>query len=426
MFIMVQLVCASHICLDLFVCSLKIRGGSNMSKIEVRNLYKIFGKNQQKAIEMLQDGATKEEVLEKNDSTVGVDDASFDVKEGEIFVIMGLSGSGKSTLLRCVNRLIEPTAGSIKVDGQEVRDFDKEELRKFRETEFGMVFQNFALLPHRTVLENAMFGLEIQKIEEEERIQRTKEALELVGLDGWEDQYPEQLSGGMQQRVGLARALAVDPEILLMDEPFSALDPLIKKEMQNKLLDLYEEMERTILFITHDLDEALKLGDRIAIMKEGKIIQIGDHEEILTNATNEYVEEFVEDVNRSRVLTARDIMSNPVELLYPQDGPRTALHKMKNNQLESIFVVDRDKKYKGIVYLEDVVNLINNNDREFKDIIKDIDPADPEENLRELFGHIADLNAPLPVLNDNNKLIGVIVKTNVLANLASEGQYDQN
>lgn len=397
-----------------------------MSKIEVRNLYKIFGKNQQKAIEMLQDGATKEEVLEKNNSTVGVDDASFDVKEGEIFVIMGLSGSGKSTLLRCVNRLIEPTAGSIKVDGQEVRDFDKEELRKFRETEFGMVFQNFALLPHRTVLENAMFGLEIQKIEEEERISRTKEALELVGLDGWEDQYPEQLSGGMQQRVGLARALAVDPEILLMDEPFSALDPLIKKEMQNKLLDLYEEMERTILFITHDLDEALKLGDRIAIMKEGRIIQVGDHEEILTNATNEYVEEFVEDVNRSRVLTARDIMSNPVELLYPQDGPRTALHKMKNNELESIFVVDRDKKYKGIVYLEDVVNLINNDDGEFKDIIKDIKPADPEENLRELFGHIADLNAPLPVLNDNDKLIGVIVKTNVLANLASEGQYDQN
>jgi len=175
-----------------------------MSKIEVRNLYKIFGKNQQKAIEMLKDGATKEEVLEKNNSTVGVNDASFDVKEGEIFVIMGLSGSGKSTLLRCVNRLIEPTAGSIKVDGQEVRDFDKEELRSFRETEFGMVFQNFALLPHRTVLENAMFGLEIQNIEEEERIQRTKEALELVGLDGWEDQYPEQLSGGMQQRVGLA------------------------------------------------------------------------------------------------------------------------------------------------------------------------------------------------------------------------------
>jgi len=397
-----------------------------MGKVEVSNLYKIFGNKPKKALEMLNDGATKQEVLEKNGSTVGVNDASFEVEEGEIFVIMGLSGSGKSTLLRCINRLIEPTTGSIKVDGQEVRDFGKEELRKFREKEFGMVFQNFALLPHRTVLENAMFGLEIQNIEKEERVKRTKEALDLVGLDGWEDQYPEQLSGGMQQRVGLARALAVDPEILLMDEPFSALDPLIKKEMQNKLLDLYEEMERTILFITHDLDEALKLGDRIAIMKEGKIIQVGDHEEILTNAENEYVEDFVEDVNRSRVLTANDIMTNPRELLYPQDGPRTALHKMKNNELESIFVVDRDKKYKGIVYLEDVVDLINNNDKEFQDIIKDVAKADPEENLRELFGDIADLNVPLPVLNEDEKLLGIIVKTNVLANLASEGQYDQN
>src|SRR6056297_3807558 len=398
-----------------------------MSKIEVRNLYKIFGNKPQKAIEMLKNGATKQEVLEKNNSTVGVNNASLDVKEGEIFVIMGLSGSGKSTLLRCVNRLIEPTARSIKVDGQEVRDFGKEELRKFREKEFGMVFQNFALLPHRTVLENAMFGLEIQNIEKEERVKRTKEALDLVGLDGWEDQYPEQLSGGMQQRVGLARALAVDPEILLMDEPFSALDPLIKKEMQNKLLDLYEEMERTILFITHDLEEDLKLGDRIAIMKEGKIIQVGDHEEILTNATNEYVENFVEDVNRSRILTAKDIMSNPVELLYPQDGPRTALHKMKNNGLSSLFVVNRQKKLKGIVYIEDVVDLINSDeDKEFKEIIKEIIRAEPEENLRELFSDIADLNAPLPVVNEDDKLLGVIVKTDVLANLASEGAYDEN
>ena len=398
-----------------------------MGKIEVNNLYKIFGNKPKKALEMLKSGSTKQEVLEKNNSTVGVHDASFEVKEGEIFVIMGLSGSGKSTLLRCINRLIEPTAGSIKVDGQEVMDFEKKELRNFREKEFGMVFQNFALLPHRTVLENAMFGLEIQNVEKSKRIKRAKDALNAVGLDGWEDQLPEQLSGGMQQRVGLARALAVDPEILLMDEPFSALDPLIKKEMQNKLLDLYEEMERTILFITHDLDEALKLGDRIAIMKEGKIIQIGDHEEILTNATNDYVEEFVEDVNRSRVLTARDIMSKPVSLLYPQDGPRTALHKMKNNELSSLFVVDKKKHYKGIVYIEDVVDFINNDDeKEFKDIIRDITKADPEENLRELFADIADLSAPLPVLDDNEKLLGIIVKTNVLANLAADGDYDKN
>ncbi|MCF8001335.1 MAG: glycine betaine/L-proline ABC transporter ATP-binding protein [Halanaerobiales bacterium] len=398
-----------------------------MGKIEVNNLYKIFGNKPKKALEMLKDGATKQEVLDKIGSTVGVNDASFEVEEGEIFVIMGLSGSGKSTLLRCINRLIEPSAGSIKVDGQEVLDFDTEELRSFREKEFGMVFQNFALLPHRTVLENAMFGLEIQNIEKSERERRTKEALNLVGLDGWEDQYPAQLSGGMKQRVGLARALAVDPEILLMDEPFSALDPLIKKEMQNKLLDLYDEMERTILFITHDLDEALKLGDRIAIMKEGKIIQVGDHEEILTNATNEYVENFVEDVNRSRILTAKDIMSNPVELLYPQDGPRTALHKMKNNGLSSLFVVNRQKKLNGIVYIEDVVDLMNSDEgKDFKDIIKDIPKAEPEESLRELFSDIADLNAPLPVLNEEGKLLGVIVKTDVLANLASEGAYDGN
>ncbi|MDZ7671322.1 MAG: glycine betaine/L-proline ABC transporter ATP-binding protein [Halanaerobiales bacterium] len=399
-----------------------------MGKIEVNNLYKIFGNKPQKALQKLKNGSTKQEVLEENNNTVGVNDASFEVKEGEIFVIMGLSGSGKSTLLRCINRLIEPTAGSIKVDGKEVMDFEKTELRKFREKEFGMVFQNFALLPHRTVLENAMFGLEIQNVEKNERVRRAKEALKAVGLDGWEDQHPDQLSGGMQQRVGLARALAVDPEILLMDEPFSALDPLIKKEMQNKLLDLYEEMERTILFITHDLDEALKLGDRIAIMKEGKIIQIGDHEEILTNATNDYVEEFVEDVNRSRVLTARDIMSKAVSLLYPQDGPRTALHKMKKNELSSLFVVDRKKRFKGIVYIEDVVDFINNKDdeKEFKDIIRDITKADPEENLRELFADIADLSAPLPVLDDNEKLLGIIVKTNVLANLAADGDYDKN
>jgi len=402
-----------------------IRGGSDMGKIEVRNLYKIFGNQPQKALGMIKNGSTKQEVLNKNNSTVGVDDASFEVEEGEIFVIMGLSGSGKSTLIRCVNRLIEPTAGSIKVDGQEVLGFDKKELREFREKEFGMVFQNFALLPHRTVLENAMFGLEIQKVEKQQRIKRSKEALNAVGLDGWEDQYPEQLSGGMQQRVGLARALAVDPEILLMDEPFSALDPLIKKEMQNKLLDLYEEMKRTILFITHDLDEALKLGDRIAIMKEGKIIQIGDHEDILTNATNDYVENFVEDVNRSRVLTAKDIMTQAIALLYPQDGPRTALHKMKNNELGSLFVVNRNKEYKGIIYIEDVVDVINNDDLKFTDIIKDITKADPKDNLKKLFADIADLNVPLPVTNDDNKLLGVIVKTNVLANLASEGKFDQ-
>ena len=390
-------------------------------KIKVRNLYKIFGKKPEKALPLLEEGLAKEKILDKTGNTVGVNNASFDIDEGEIFVIMGLSGSGKSTLLRCMNRIIEPTTGTIEVDGRDVMSLNKDQLREFRKEKFGMVFQHFALFPNRTVLENAEFGLEIQQMEIEKRRKKAMKALEQVGLKGWEDQYPDQLSGGMQQRVGLARALAVDTDILLMDEPFSALDPLIKKEMQDRLLELYEHIDKTIVFITHDLDEALKLGDRIAIMKEGRIVQIGNHEEILNNAANDYVEEFVQDVNRSRVLTAEDIMSNPVSLLYSQDGPKTALHKMKENELDNIFVVDDDKKLKGLIRIEDVVKVLRDEDTELDDILEeDIPLADPAENMDELFTHVADLNHPLPVLDDDDKLMGVIVKTNVVANLAAE------
>ena len=391
-------------------------------KIEVNNLYKIFGKKPEKAIPpLIEEGLDKDEILDRTGNTIGVKDANFSVEEGEIFVIMGLSGSGKSSLLRCMNRLYEPDRGEISIDGTDVMALDKNELTKFREEKFGMVFQHFALFPYRTVIENAEFGLEIQQVEKEKRRKKAMRALKQVGLEGWEDQYPDQLSGGMQQRVGLARALAVDTDILLMDEPFSALDPLIKKEMQDKLLELYEHIDKTIVFITHDLDEALKLGDRIAIMKEGRIVQIGSHEEILNNAANDYVEEFVQDVNRSRVLTAEDIMSNPVSLLYEQDGPKTALHKMKEEELDNIFVVDRDKKLKGLLRIEDVVEVLRNEDKSLDDFIeKDVPIADPDENMDELFAQVADLNHPLPVLDDNNKLMGVIVKTNVVANLAAE------
>ena len=389
-------------------------------KIEVNNLYKIFGKNKKKAIPLLEDGKSKPEVKEEIGATVGVNNASFEVDEGEIFVIMGLSGSGKSTLIRCLNRLIEPTEGEIRVDDTDIMNLNKDELRQFRREKFGMVFQNFALFPYRTVLENAEFGLEIQGVEKEKRRKKAREALEQVGLDGWENEYPEQLSGGMQQRVGLARALAVDTDILLMDEPFSALDPLIKKDMQDKLLDLYEHIDKTIVFITHDLDEALKLGDRIAIMKDGRIVQVGNHEEILTEAENDYVAEFVQDVNRSRVLTAEDIMGKPLALLYEQDGPRTALHKMRENELGSIFVVGKGRKYKGIIKIEDVVNAINQGENSIDHIINDVPIADPDENIDELFSEIANLDTPMPVLDDNDKLQGVIVKTNVVANLATE------
>ena len=389
-------------------------------KIKAENLYKVFDGKGQKEIEMLKNGKSKDDILEKTGATVGINNASFEVEEGEIFVIMGLSGSGKSTLLRTLNRLVEPTAGSVEIDGTNIMELNKNELREFRKEKFGMVFQNFALFPYRTVLENAEFGLEIQGMDKEQRREKAMTALKQVGLEGYEDQKPDQLSGGMQQRVGLARALAVDTDILLMDEPFSALDPLIKKDMQDKLLDLYEHIDKTIVFITHDLDEALKLGDRIAIMKDGEIVQVGDHEEILTNAENDYVAEFVQDVNRSRVLTAEDIMDKARAVLYKQDGLRTALHKMRHNELGSIFVLGENRKYRGIVTIEDVVESLNKDKENLDEIIKEVPIAEPEESVNDLFSKIADIDTPLPVLDENDKLKGIIVKTNVVANLASE------
>lgn len=281
-------------------------------KIEVKNTTKIFGKNTKRASQLLNEGKTKNEILKATGATVGVKNASFDVYEGEIFVIMGLSGSGKSTLVRLLNRLIDPTMGNILLDGEDIVKMNKEQLRNVRRKKIGMVFQNFALFPHKTILENAEYGLEIQGVAKVERQAKAKESLGLVGLAGYEDQYPSQLSGGMQQRVGLARALANGPDVLLMDEAFSALDPLIRKDMQDELLQLHNDMGKTIIFITHDLDEALRIGDRIALMKDGEIVQVGTPEEILMSPSNEYVERFVEDVDLSKVLTAGHIMKKRI------------------------------------------------------------------------------------------------------------------
>ncbi|EPV49495.1 glycine/betaine ABC transporter ATP-binding protein, partial [Streptococcus agalactiae GB00899] len=272
--------------------------------LEVKNLTKIFGKKQKAALEMVKQGKSKTEILEKTGATVGVYDASFEIKEGEIFVIMGLSGSGKSTLVRMLNRLIDPSSGNIYLDGKDIAKMNVEDLRNIRRHDINMVFQNFGLFPHRTILENTEFGLEMRGVSKEERTTLAEKALDNAGLLPFKDQYPSQLSGGMQQRVGLARALANSPKILLMDEAFSALDPLIRREMQDELLDLQDTNKQTIIFISHDLNEALRIGDRIALMKDGEIMQIGTGEEILTNPANDFVREFVEDVDRSKVLTA--------------------------------------------------------------------------------------------------------------------------
>lgn len=323
-----------------------------MSKVRVEHLTKVFGKKSQQALAMVKENKSKNEIVEKTGATVGVYDASFEVNEGEIFVIMGLSGSGKSTLIRLLNRLIEPSSGNIYIDGEDVSKMTKEQLREVRRHKINMVFQNFGLFPQRTILENTEYGLEVRGVPKEERRQRAEKALDNSGLLSFKDQYPNQLSGGMQQRVGLARALANDPEILLMDEAFSALDPLIRREMQDELLELQQRVQKTIIFITHDLNEALRIGDRIALMKDGQIMQIGTGEEILTNPANDFVREFVEDVDRSKVLTAENIMVPALTTNIEIDGPNVALQRMRKEEVSMLLAVDRKRQLKGSLTAE--------------------------------------------------------------------------
>ncbi len=394
-----------------------------MSKIRVENLYKIFGATPRKIIPMLEQGAGKNEIMEKTKHGVGVNNASFSVEEGEIVVVMGLSGSGKSTLVRCINRLIDPTGGKIFIDGIDITTLSKNELRKVRLEKLGMVFQNFALYPHRTVLKNTEYGLEINGVDQETRKQKAMEALELVGLSGWEESYPDQLSGGMRQRVGLARALALDPDILLMDEAFSALDPLIRRDMQDELINLQERMHKTIVFISHDLDEALKLGDRIVLMKDGEIVQVGTPEEILTEPATEYVRRFVEDVDITKVLTAESIMKKTEAVAYIKtDGPRASLRKMRKNNISSLFVLNEQHKLIGVITAADCAKLVEAGGKEIKDIINtDYNSVTLDSPAQDLFNIMQDQASPLPVIDENEKLKGVIVRGTLIGALAERG-----
>jgi glycine betaine/proline transport system ATP-binding protein len=394
-----------------------------MAKIEIRNLYKIFGSNPHKALELLKQGLGKDEIFNRTGNAVGLSDVSFDVEQGEILVVMGLSGSGKSTLIRCINRLFEPTSGEIVIDGQQVTGLGHEALREFRRDKFAMVFQHFALLPHRTVLANVEYGLEIQEVPPDQRHEKAEEALRLVGLEGWGDSYPRQLSGGMQQRVGLARALAVDPEILLMDEAFSALDPLIRRDMQHELVSLQERMHKTILFVSHDLDEAIKIGDRIVLMKDGAVVQVGTPEEILTNPATPYVARFVEDVDVAKVLTASSVMANARVVGYPSDGPRTALHKMQDENYSSLFVVNRDYTLKGLVTVDDVEGALKAGKKEIREILRtDFDHVTLDTPVPELFGLLSTSEYALPVLDEQKRLQGVVFKAGVLKALAHDAE----
>ena len=397
-----------------------------MSKITVANVSKVFGKKTTQALEMLKEQKSKQEILKETGATVGVNNVSFTVEEGEIFVIMGLSGSGKSTLVRMFNRLIDPTKGNIYIDDENLSKMDKKALRQVRREKLSMVFQNFGLFPHRTILENTEYGLEIQGVDKAERQQKAQKALDNAGLGEYKDQYPNQLSGGMQQRVGLARALANDPEILLMDEAFSALDPLIRREMQDELIELQSKVKKTIIFITHDLNEALRIGDKIALMKDGSIVQIGSPEEILTNPANDYVEKFVEDVDRSKVLTAENIMQRPETLNIKNHGPRFALEQMRSEGISSILVVDSQRNLLGYITAEDASDARKNNINTIENILKkDIPTVTRTTSMNDIFSVIHDSTTPVAVV-DEGKLVGIIVRGAVIAALAGENEVFEN
>jgi len=395
-----------------------------MSKIVVENLDLIFGTRREDAVKLLEKGEGKKEIQKKTGCTVGVTNASFEIKQGEIFVLMGLSGSGKSTLLRCLNLLNTPTRGAVKIDGEDIVTMDEAELRAVRRKKIGMVFQHFGLLPHRTVVENVAFGLEIQGVSLEERNKRAITTIETVGLKGYEMMMVSELSGGMQQRVGLARALCTEPEILLMDEAFSALDPLIRNDMQDELLQLQEKLRKTIVFVTHDLDEALKLGDRIAILKDGKTAQVGTPEEILTNPADDYVTAFVENVNRGSIVTASSIMwTHPSHVHFEKDGPKTALRLMRTLGLDNVPVVTKGDRFIGFVSDSACKEMAEKKTDDFREFLyphSDVSAVAPETPVEEMLPLFVDNHLPLAVLDEDQRLMGVVMHSSVIAEMTGK------
>jgi glycine betaine/proline transport system ATP-binding protein len=386
--------------------------------VRAHKLYKVFGRRPHEAVQALEAGATRDEVA--GHGTAAVIDASFEVRAGEIFVVMGLSGSGKSTLIRMLNGLLEPTSGVVTVGGTDISGIPARELRAVRRRTVSMVFQHFALLPHRTVLDNAAFGLEVQGVPRLEREERARRVIDIVGLGGWGDMLPGELSGGMKQRVGLARALAAETDILLMDEAFSALDPLIRREMQEQLVELHADLGKTIIFITHDLNEAMFLGDRIAVMRDGRIVQVGTPEEILTDPANDYVAQFVQDVDRARVLTAASAMEPARALVSNTAGPRAALREMRDLQTSAAFVVGRGRTLIGAVRDREVMRLVKNRTTELEPAIDtEVAAVTGDIALADLYEVAVENDLPIAVIDDKRRLLGVIPRVTLLAALGN-------
>ena len=390
--------------------------------ISAEGLYKIFGRRPQRGVRELQGGRSRED-LRAQGLTAAVIDASFSVDPGEIFVVMGLSGSGKSTLIRMVNGLLPATAGELRIGDEVLSKMSPAQVREVRRRRISMVFQNFALLPHRTVGENAAYGLEVSGMNRSDREKKAREALEMVGLKGWDGYRPSALSGGMQQRVGLARALASGTDVMLMDEAFSALDPLIRRDMQDQLVDLQQRLEKTILFITHDLNEAMRLGDRIAMMRDGRIEQIGSSEEILNEPANDYVAKFIQDVDRTRVLVAGAVMEQPPETLGAGQGPRTAHKLLRETQNSWLVVLERDRTPAGVLWQDDVAEAVRAGQEQLPwSSEHEMAVVSHDTPVAELFGKSAQHAAPLVVVDDEGRFAGVIPRVTLLTALGVIGE----
>lgn len=385
---------------------------------EARNVVKIYGKNKAEAAKMMSEGLDKDEVYRKTGAAVALWDVSFKVRRKEIFVIIGLSGSGKSTIIRCFNQLLKPTSGTILFEGQNVEKLKGNELLNLRRDKVSMVFQNFGLLTHRSVIDNVAYGLEVRGIPKNERFEKAQNFIKMVGLEGWEDKPIATLSGGMKQRVGIARALVNSPDMLLMDEPFSALDPLVRREMQFELLSIQRKLEKTIIFITHDINEAFKLGDRVAIMHNGRIIQSGTPEEMSTNPADDYVRNFIEGADMSMVLRVKHVMFRPQCIVRENVSPANAVMEMRENQVSSAYAVGDDMKFMGVVTLDDAIRARQEKLPLFSVLTKNIPVTGEEVLLKDIIQKAADARFPIAVVGDRGKLKGIVSRASVLSSLA--------
>ena len=401
---------------------------STNSQIVIKDLWKVFGRDSKRVLGKKYKDLGKEEIREKTGCIIGLREINLEIKKGEFYILMGLSGSGKSTLIRNLIRLVNPTSGSIMINEKNLTKMNTEELLNFRRQTFGMVFQHYGLLPHLTVLDNAAYGLKVRGVSKEDRYIKAREVLETVGLKGWEDYYPGSLSGGMQQRVGLARALANDPEILLMDEPFSGLDPLIKRQMQDELIELQDKMQKTIIFVTHDLHEALKLGDRIAILRNGEVVQVGTPEEIVTQPVDDYVQEFVRDASPAKVITAGTIMEPAKIILYAWEGPKTALTLLRKNKRRAAFIVDKSHKLLGVAREDKLEELVNKPEKVEKipeSALRRVPSVGPDTILEDMFSIVTENQYPVPVVDENNKFLGVVTTDQIFESITPmEGEGD--